>query len=67
MASMLVTAVGSGMRTVQNNVQGKLTNLLGDVDARLVQQSAAPFSADIVEQVSRGPRLRRFPLADWAL
>lgn len=55
MASMLVTAVGSGMRTVHNNVQGKLTNLLGEVDARLVQQSAAPFSASIVEQVKSWP------------
>ncbi len=57
MASMLVTAVGSGMRTVHNNVQGKLTNLLGEVDARLVQQSAAPFSAALVDQVKSWPNV----------
>ena len=51
MASTLVTAVGSGMHSVQNNVRGKLTGLLGEVDARLVQQSAAPFSAGIVQDM----------------
>ena len=57
MASTLVTAVGSGMHSVQNNVRGKLTSLLGEVDARLVQQSAAPFSAGIMDQIKSWPQV----------
>ena len=57
MASTLVTAVGSGMHSVQKNVRGKLTNLLGEVDARLVQQSAAPFSAGIMDQIKSWPQV----------
>ncbi|MCE9620388.1 MAG: ABC transporter permease [Planctomycetes bacterium] len=55
LSSMLVTGVGSGMRSVQNNVRGKLTSLMGEVDARLVQQSAAPFSAAVAEKVKAWP------------
>ncbi len=55
LSSTLVTAVGSGMRSVQDNVREKLTGLLGAVDARLVQQSAAAFPAEIAARVAAWP------------
>ncbi len=55
LASALVTAVSSGMRTAQVNLEARLERLLGSVDARLVQQTGAPFDDAILQEIRGWP------------
>jgi putative ABC transport system permease protein len=58
LASALVTAVSSGMRTGQVNLEVRLERLMGSVDARLVQQTGAPFDDAILQEVRSWPGVR---------
>jgi len=51
----LVTAISSGLQTAQSNLEDRLVRLLGAVDVRLVQQTGAPFPAEIADQVRAWP------------
>ena len=53
-----MTAVSSGLRTGQVNLQARLERLLGSVDARLVQQTGAPFDDAVVSEIRAWPRVR---------
>ncbi|MAC75392.1 MAG: hypothetical protein GY728_09715 [Phycisphaeraceae bacterium] len=55
MASALVTAVATGMRTVQGSIEHRISRSIGAVDARVVHRYGSPFDAEVVEMVRTWP------------
>ncbi len=55
MASALVAAVATGMRTVQASIEHRISRAIGSVDARVVHRYGSPFEADLAETVRTWP------------
>ncbi len=51
LASALVAAVSTGMKTVQATVEHRISRSIGDVDARIVHRYGSPFESDILAEV----------------
>lgn len=51
LASSLVVAVTSGMRTAQSNLEAAITRAMGATDVRIVHRYAQPFDASLLEEV----------------
>ncbi len=57
LASALVAAVATGMRTVQASIEHRISRAIGAVDARVVHQYGSPFDASLVETVRTWPEV----------
>ena len=55
MASALVAAVATGMRTVQASIEHRISRAIGEVDARVVHRYGSPFDSSVVEGVRTWP------------
>ena len=51
LASSLVVAVTSGMRTAQSNLEAAIARAMGATDVRIVHRYAQPFDASLLEEV----------------
>ena len=58
LASALVAAVSTGMKTVQATVEYRISRSIGDVDARIVHRYGSPFDGDIAAEVRSWPGVR---------
>ena len=58
LASALVAAVSTGMKTVQATVEYRISRSIGDVDARIVHRYGSPFQGDIATEVRAWPGVR---------
>jgi putative ABC transport system permease protein len=58
LASALVAAVSTGMKTVQATVEYRISRSIGDVDARIVHRYGSPFEGDIATEVRSWPGVR---------
>ena len=55
LAAALVTAVSTGVRTVQATVEYRITRSIGNVDARIIHRYGSPFDAGLAEEVRSWP------------
>jgi putative ABC transport system permease protein len=51
LASSLVVAVTSGMRTAQSNLEASIARAMGATDVRIVHRYAQPFDASLLDEV----------------
>ncbi len=51
LASSLVVAVTSGMRTAQSNLEAAIARAMGATDVRIVHRYAQPFDASLLDEV----------------
>jgi putative ABC transport system permease protein len=58
LASALVAAVSTGMKTVQATVEYRISRSIGDVDARIVHRYGSPFEGEIAAEVRSWPGVR---------
>lgn len=58
LAAALVTAVSTGVRTVQATVEYRISRSLGDVDARIIHRYGSPFDAEVAAEVRSWPDVR---------
>lgn len=58
LASALVAAVSTGMKTVQATVEHRISRAIGDVDARIIHRYGSPFEAEIAEEIRTWPGVR---------
>ena len=58
LAAALVTAVSTGMRTVQATVEYRISRSIGEVDARIIHRYGSPFEAGIADEVRTWPGVR---------
>ena len=58
LASALVAAVSTGMKTVQATVEHRISRAIGNVDARIIHRYGSPFESTIVEEVRSWPGVR---------
>lgn len=58
LASALVAAVSTGMRTVQATIEYRISRSIGDVDARIVHRYGSPFDPGLASEVRRWPGVR---------
>jgi len=58
LASALVAAVSTGMKTVQATVEYRISRSIGDVDARIIHRYGSPFETDVVAEVRGWPGVR---------
>ena len=59
MASALVAAVATGMRTVQASIEHRISRAIGEVDARVVHRYGSPFDSSVVEGVRTWPDVKQ--------
>jgi len=59
LASSLVVAVTSGLRTAQDSLDAAVTRAMGATDARIVHRYAQPFDADLLAEVRAWPGVAR--------
>ena len=59
LATSLVVAVTSGMRTAQASLEASIARAMGETDARVVHRYAEPFDAALLETVRSWPGVER--------
>lgn len=59
LATSLVVAVTSGMRTAQTSLEASIARAMGETDARVVHRYAEPFDAALLDEVRGWPGVQR--------
>ena len=59
LATSLVVAVTSGMRTAQASLEASIARAMGETDARVVHRYAEPFDAALLDEVRSWPGVQR--------
>ena len=59
LATSLVVAVTSGMRTAQANLEASIARAMGSTDARIVHRYAEPFDLALLDEVRGWPGVER--------
>ena len=58
LASALVSAVGSGMNSMQASLEHRIDRAIGATDARIVHENGARFDRTLIEAVSTAPGVK---------
>jgi len=58
LASALVAAVSTGLRTVQATIEYRISRSIGDVDSRIVHRYGSPFDPGVAIEVRTWPGVR---------